>query len=167
MKRTLLALSVVACATQASAANYAPVLWNYVQGKAPTKPLVDTARQGNYDVVQRMWIGAKNVAAEGLMTIYLPAFSTDHWMVGIIRPKGTTGEYAGSKTLKFVKVMKDGSGRGDTMNLYEIIGGLFDGMYIADGMTDEGGGKKGRLIMLMTPQIAEVELNPQKFMQKK
>lgn len=165
MRRTLLALTVAACAAQASAANYAPVLWNYVQGKAPTKPLLDSSVQGN-DVVMRMWMSPRDVPAEGIMTIYLPQLSTNHWMVALVNPKGTVGTFVGSGNLKFVKVLTSQKRPGQKMNLYEIYGGMFDGLYAVEGNIKEDNGKMGRLVMLLTPQVVADEGSPQDFVKR-
>lgn len=165
MKRTLLTLTVAACTAQASAANYAPVLWNYVQGKTPTKPFMDSSIQGN-DVIMRMWMTPRDVPADGVMTVYLPKLSTNHWMVALINPKGAVGTLVGSGNLKFVKVVTSQKRPNQKMNMYEIYGGLFDGLFVLEGNIREDSGKANRMLMLMTPQVAADEGSPQDLVRK-
>lgn len=155
MKRSLTALGVLVVLTQASAADLAPTLWNYVTGKGVSAPIMD--RQTPDGLVFRMWVAPTVLQAEGVGLIYMPKVSTYHWMVAVVGAAAPLKSYAGSAALK---LFKSGTAKsGNKVNIYLIEGGMYKGLLIGDTISTQGG-ESTRMVMLFTPQMVDQAMKP-------
>lgn len=141
-----------------AAADYSRTLWSFVLGQASTPPLVDSRIMG--DIVMRMWVKPPSVPAESVFVLYMPGLSQAHWAVMLVSPRGRAGEFVGAASLTFVKTMVSPKKPSEKMNLYRLGDGMFRGLYVSEGTVADRAGKSHRMLMLLTPQMLEMELSP-------
>ncbi|GGS40221.1 hypothetical protein [Deinococcus knuensis] len=135
-----LTLTAALTAVPALAADVSGRLWSFAQGKVPgfkEEVLVP-------GTVHRIWDAPPGLQAERLMFLYLPEVSTDHWMLGLFRPKLSKSEYLGTEQLSFVGQTAD-----PTTNVYRVTGGLLRGSLVQE-WTDRG----GRMVVIYSSRMA-------------
>ncbi len=161
MRRAVLtcALSLLTLTGASQAADYSKAVWSIASGQSGQTPLMDTNVMG--EMVMRAWVAPRGVPVQGLMFIYMPKLSTNHWAVMLVEPQGQPGEFFGARSLKFVRAAKRD---GQTANLYTLGDGMFRGLYLMDGKVKDKRGKIMHVLMLLTPQMAQQEPDPADFL---
>ncbi len=153
------ALSLLALTGASQAADYSKAVWSVASGQSGQTPLMDTNVMG--EMVMRAWVTPRGVPVQGLMFIYMPKLSTNHWAVMLVEPQGQPGEFFGARSLKFVRAAKKD---GQTANLYTLGDGMFKGLYLMDGKVKDKRGQMMHFLMLLTPQMAQQEPDPADFL---
>ncbi|MBZ9714652.1 hypothetical protein [Deinococcus multiflagellatus] len=153
--RTTLAATALGAAGLAQAADYSKTMWSYATGQAKTKPVIDS-RMGT-ELIMQMWAQPAGVPTEALMFMYMPKRSPEHWAILLVNPKGKAGEFVGARQLIFLKAAKKD---GEVMNMYRLGDGMFKNLYLMEGNVRDRSGQMSRLVMLLTPQLVEQNLDP-------
>lgn len=143
----LLALALTGAA---SAADLSGTVWNYVQGKASQKPLVDERPGG---MVVRAWDAPAGLQAQNAAFMYMPDLSTDHWMFMLMNPRARAADYLGTSRLQPLGK----AGKQDLLTVSRVTAGPFQGLLVMEGQVPAQGGGRDRVLMLLTKQFAAVD----------
>ncbi len=160
MRRAVLtcALSLLTLTGASQAADYSKTVWSIASGQSGQTPLMDTNVMG--EMVMRIWALPPGVPVKTLSFIYMPKRSTNHWALTLLEPRGQPGEFFGVRTLNFIRTVKKD---GQTVQLYTLGDGMFKGLYLMDGQVKNRSGKFMHILMLLTPQMVQEELDPAMF----